>query len=71
MDSILKDDDLDDCTNSPTILFLISRLHLETIKNIKIDNGVMFGTSKLCDVTFIWIRNELVSLQSMRYSMFI
>ena len=51
MDSILKDDDLDDCTNSPTILFLISRLHLETIKNIKIDTGVMFGTSKLCDVT--------------------
>ena len=37
MDSILKDDDLDDCTNSPTILFLISRLHLEPIKNINIE----------------------------------
>ena len=36
MDSILKDDDLDDCTNSPTILFLISRLHLEPIKNLNI-----------------------------------
>ena len=37
MDSILKDDDLDDCTNSPTILFLIPRLHLEPVKNINID----------------------------------
>ena len=37
MDSILKDDDLDDCTNSPTILFLISRLLLEPIKNINIE----------------------------------
>ena len=36
MDSILKDDDdLDDCANSLTILFLISLLHLDPIKNIR------------------------------------
>ena len=49
MDSILKDDDLDDCPNSPTILFLIPRLHL---KPIKIENIIYQKFDKKTETNF-------------------
>ena len=55
MDSILKDDDLDDCTNSPTILFLIARLHLEHIKNINIEILFIRNWTKKLIQTFRFI----------------